>query len=117
MISNIECILFGISLKYYFILIIYILQRDGTDVFNFVDGYRSWDDYLQSMEQDGTWGDHVILCAAASCFKTCIRVVSSLPNCDDLIIRPDLHDGGMPLVLGHVHEIHYVSLVEVGRDV
>lgn len=65
------------------------------------------------MEQDGTWGDHVILYAAANCYETCIRVISSLPRFHhgDLTIRPDRHVvSSNPLVLGHVHEVHYVSL-------
>ena len=63
------------------------------------------------MQQDGTWGDHVILYAAANCFETCIDVISSLPHHGDLTIRPDRPvDSTKPLVLGHVHELHYVSL-------
>ena len=61
------------------------------------------------MEQDGAWGDHLILCAAANCFKTCIRVVSSLQN--DVVIRPHGPiDESKPLVLGYIHEVHFVSL-------
>ena len=61
------------------------------------------------MEKDGTWGDHVILRAAANCYKTPIRVISSLDR--DMIINPDLPvDNTSPLVLGHIHEKHYVSL-------
>ena len=63
------------------------------------------------MQQDGTWGDHVILYAAANCYETCIDVISSLPHHGDLTIRPDCPvDSTKPLVLGHVHELHYVSL-------
>ena len=63
------------------------------------------------MEQDGAWGDHVILCAAANYFKTCIRVVSSLSHSNDVIITPHCPvDESKPLVLGHIHEVHYVSL-------
>ena len=63
------------------------------------------------MEQDGTWGDHVILYAAANCYKTNIQVISSQSNHCDLTIRPDGHViSTNPLVLGHVHEVHYVSL-------
>ena len=66
------------------------------------------------MEQDGTWGDHVILCAAANHFKTCIRVVSSLSHGNDVIIMPHCAvDESKPLVLGHIHEVHYVSLQPV----
>ena len=66
------------------------------------------------MEQDGAWGDHVILCAAANYFKTCIRVVSSLSHSNDVIITPHCPvDESKPLVLGHIHEMHYVSLQPV----
>ena len=86
-----------------------LFKPDGTDLFNFVHGYPSWAAYLRSMEMDGTWGDHLILCAAAKCYKTPIRVISSL-DCD-VIINPDhLVDNTSPLVLGHIHEKHYVSL-------
>jgi len=61
------------------------------------------------MEKDGTWGDHLVLRAAASCYKTPVRVISSL-DCD-IIINPDHPvDNTCPLVLGHIHEKHYVSL-------
>ncbi|XP_022806712.1 uncharacterized protein LOC111343787 [Stylophora pistillata] len=63
------------------------------------------------MEQDGAWGDHVILCSAANFFETCIRVVSSLSHSRDVIITPHCPvDDSKPLVLGHIHELHYVSL-------
>ena len=66
------------------------------------------------MEQDGAWGDHVILCAAANRFETCIRVVSSLFHSNDVIITPHCAvDESKPLVLGHIHEVHYVSLQPV----
>ena len=85
------------------------LQADGTDLFHFVHGHETWADYLTYMEQDGAWGDHLILCAAANCFKTCIHVVSSLQN--DVVIRPHCPvEERKPLVLGHIHEVHYVSL-------
>ena len=63
------------------------------------------------MEQDGTWGDHVILYATANHYKMYIHVISSQSNHRDLTIRPDGHVMSTnPLVLGHVHEVHYVSL-------
>ncbi|XP_022806302.1 G-protein coupled receptor GRL101-like, partial [Stylophora pistillata] len=84
---------------------------NGTNLFHFVHGHQSWADYLTYMEQDGAWGDHVILCAAANCYKTCIRVVSSLNASHDVILRPQCPvDKGRTLVLGHVPEAHYVSL-------
>ncbi|XP_022782962.1 uncharacterized protein LOC111323793 [Stylophora pistillata] len=84
---------------------------DETNLFNFVHGHQSWADYLTYMEQDGAWGDHVILCAAANCYKTCIRVVSSLSAAPEVIVRPQCPvDKSRTLVLGHIHEVHYVSL-------
>ena len=66
------------------------------------------------MERDGAWGDHVILWAAANYFETCIRVVSSLSNSNDVVITPHFPvDESKPLVLGHIHEVHYVSLQPV----
>ncbi|CAH3141453.1 unnamed protein product, partial [Pocillopora meandrina] len=82
---------------------------DGTDLIHFVHGHETWADYLTYMKQDGAWGDHLILCAAANCFKTCIHVFSSLHN--DVVIRPHHPvEESKPLVLGHIHEVHYVSL-------
>ena len=85
------------------------LQPDGTDLRHFVHEHETWADYLTYMEKDGAWGDHLILCTAANLFKTCIHVVSSLDN--DVDIRPhDPVDESKLLVLGHIHEVHYVSL-------
>ncbi|XP_022777913.1 OTU domain-containing protein DDB_G0284757-like [Stylophora pistillata] len=84
---------------------------NGTTLFHFVHGHQSWADYLTYVEQDGAWGDHVILCATANCYKTCIRVVSSLNASHDVILRPQCPvDKSRTLVLGHIHEVHYVSL-------
>ncbi|CAH3180962.1 unnamed protein product [Porites lobata] len=93
---------------------------DGTELFHFVDGYPSWDAYLTSMMADGTWGDHVILHGAANCFQTCIHVISSLRHRHDVMICPEYDVAGRNrLVLGHLHELHYVSLIphKGGKDV
>ena len=96
--------------------VFFFLKPDGTQLFHFVDGYSSWNTYLTSMMADGTWGDHVILHAAANCFTTCIRVISSLPHHDDVMICPEYDvTGGNRFVLGHVHELHYVSLIPPKR--
>ena len=84
---------------------------DGTDLFHFVDRHTTWGGYLTDMEQDGTWGDHVILWAAANCYQIAIHVISSLPGKSEVIIQPDFpFDQSKHLILGHVHEVHYVSL-------
>ena len=62
------------------------------------------------MEKDGTWGDHLVLLAAANYYQTDIRVISSLGP--DLFITPfgPAVARTNPLVLGHIHEKHIVSL-------
>ena len=87
-------------------------QANGTELINFVYGYTSWAGYLQDVKAGGTWGDEIVLFAAANCFHVPIRVVSSLPNHDDVYIPPEspAAENTDPLVLGHIHEEHYVSL-------
>ena len=69
------------------------------------------------MMTDGTWGNHVMLHGAANCFETCIHVISSLPHHNDVMICPEYDDtGNNRLVLGHVHELHYVSLRPVLKN-
>ena len=78
-------------------------------MFNFVCSYPSWLEYLQSMAKDGTWGDHVVLLAAANHFQTSFRIISSLDR--EIVVYPEhaVADPN-PLMLGHIHEFHYVSL-------
>ena len=91
---------------------IFLLQPDGTELFHFVDGCSSWAAFLASMMTDGTWGDHMILHGAANCFETCIHVINSLPHHNNIWICPEYDvTGSNRLVLGHVHELHYVSLI------
>ena len=62
------------------------------------------------MAKDGTWGDHVVLFAAANYFQTAIRIISSLDR--EIVVHPEhaVAEPTPPLVLGHIHELHYVSL-------
>jgi len=93
--------------------IFFFSQPDGTDLVNFTYGYSSWTSYLERMAKNGTWGDNLMLLAAANHFNTPIRIISSLPDHEDVIINPQSQvcHGADPLVLGHVHEQHYVSLL------
>ena len=60
------------------------------------------------MAKDGTWGDHVVVFAAANRFQTSIRIISSLDR--EIVVHPEHAVGDPnPLVLGHIHELHYVS--------
>ena len=87
-------------------------QPDGTNLYSFVYGYTSWEDYLDDMAKDGTWGDQMILFAAASNYGCVVHVISSVPNYEDVIISPPVHDA-VELVLGHIFEQHYVSLLPI----
>lgn len=66
------------------------------------------------MAKDGSWGDQVILFAAANCYGCVVRVISSVPNYEDVIILPNppVCDA-VELVVGHIFEQHYVSLIPI----
>ena len=54
----------------------------------------------------------MILHGAANCFETCIHVISSQPDYRDVIINPQCENSDRKrLVLGHLSELHYVSLI------
>ena len=81
-------------------------------LFNFVDQkeYPTWEEYLEKMARDGTWGDHLILQAAARHFNCVIHIISSHPEFD-VKIEPDSTTCDVAeLLLGHIYEYHYVSL-------
>ena len=64
------------------------------------------------MARDGTWGDHLILEAAARNLNCVIHIISSHPEFD-VKIEPDLSSTTCDvaeLLLGHIYEYHYVSL-------
>ena len=61
------------------------------------------------MAKEGTWGDHMVLFAAASYFQTAIRIIRSLYQ--EIVVHPEHAVADpTPLVLGHIHQLHYVSL-------
>ena len=98
-------------------------KHNGTHLFSFVDQdrYPTWCDYLECMEKEGTWGDNLILQAAANYYRMPIRVISSLGQENELLTSPDSPgyvsacttntNHQQPLVLGHVSELHFVSLI------
>jgi len=101
----------------------FFLKHNGTHLFSFVDQdrYPTWSDYLESMEKEGTWGDNLVLQAAANYYRTSICVISSLGQENELLISPDSPGYAsacttntshqQSLVLGHVSELHFVSLI------
>ena len=95
-------------------VVIFPSQADGTPYFKFTHGYKRWLDYLEDKGKDRTWGDNIMLKAAAILYRWPIKVITSLPHNKEILIMPvpvpDEHVVDNPLVLGHIAEDHYVSL-------
>ena len=62
------------------------------------------------MEDDGRWGDHFILQAAADLYETTIRLIDCESPDRDLTINPRKSSSSKQLILGHIPGLHYVSL-------
>ena len=76
---------------------------------------EDWKDYLKRMSDSKEWGDHPVLVAAAHYLNRYIIVVSSVQRESPTII-PELlmdseSDDKPSIMLGHEHELHYVSVV------
>ena len=83
---------------------------------NYVVGI-GWHQYLANMEKAGVWGDHLTLLALATALSNNIRIVSSAAGTHvhdnfDVVVEPNGHTAchGVPLLLGHYAENHFVSL-------
>ena len=89
-----------------------IESNDGKlDLRPFAYDFDSWESYLDTMENEGEWGDNIILFAAASLFRVEVQIISSLEDSVPITIRP-LHVARQEtLYLGHLAEWHYVSLL------
>ena len=66
------------------------------------------------MSKDGEWADAVVVCAMARMLKRDILVVTSSPDgrddqaCQWIVGMENFK--GTPIKLGHVWELHYMSL-------
>ncbi|XP_066297267.1 malignant fibrous histiocytoma-amplified sequence 1 homolog [Branchiostoma lanceolatum] len=77
---------------------------------------QSWEEYLDTMSRDGTWGDHVVLQAMADMLGHDVTIVSSV-EADNYVTVLHPQSGFPPraarsLLLGHYAENHYASLDE-----
>lgn len=64
------------------------------------------------MEREGTWGDHVMLFAAANRYEVSIRVISLSLERSDVVLFPSWGVvDPRQLIIGHIQELHYVSLL------
>ena len=84
---------------------------------SFVSNYPTWHAYLNSMRQDGTWGDHLTLMAAANVYHMSITIVSSVEDSEPVVIDPATGTSQGTILLGHLAELHYMTLQPVQRDV
>ena len=78
------------------------------------------EEYLQRMSRAGEWADHVVVQATAQILQRDIMIVTSSADSDPdnciCWVRGQPSDGGSdPILLGHVHENHYVALRPKGR--
>ena len=91
-------------------------QPDGYPYANFYSDSLSWEERLERMYQPGTWGDHITLLAAANLYKIKIHVISSVVGSMTPIKPLTESDRNPPheIKLGHISEIHYVSLIPKG---
>lgn len=91
-----------------------LTMPDGS-VVNFEDFIyhrNGWNSYLNDMSRSGMWGDYLTLIAAANVFGVRIIIVSSLPGTNDVTIDPMDSMNTTEIYLGHLHELHYVSLIQ-----
>lgn len=86
-------------------------SEDGTPYVLFLDN-ESWEDYLSRMCQEGQWGDHMMLQAIAQVTGRSIQVIHNDRQRDWTRIETQLpgENHMFPITLGHVGELHYVSL-------
>ena len=70
-----------------------------------------WNAYLNGLAQDGVWGDMYALIGASNLYNVGIWVVSSLPEAVwPTMITPQNGITVGDLYLGHISEVHYVTL-------
>ena len=80
---------------------------------SFVSNHPSWHAYLHAMGQDGTWGDHLTLTAVANMYHVSIVIVSSIEDIQPIVINPESGQSEGTILLGHIAELHYVTLQPV----
>ncbi|XP_072043458.1 uncharacterized protein [Amphiura filiformis] len=91
-------------------------QIQGPDGIIDVPSYieSDWTSYLESMTRDGEWADAVILVAMSHMLRRGIMVVTSSPEGTEYQACHIVYDINntdlIPIRLGHVCELHYMSL-------
>lgn len=94
---------------------------DGTDLFNFFEQsshFGTWNEYLTYMAKDGSWGDAIVIAAAANRYKIPIKVITVQrgEEARENTIEPVCEvQSGNPIWLGHIYDCHFVSLLKAGN--
>ena len=81
--------------------------------------FDSWNDYINHMARDGSYGDQLTLYAAANLYNIDIQIVSSLGAGGQHVFSPSATNSTATVYLGHFDENqgeHYVSLEQVVAD-
>lgn len=80
------------------------------------EGYvpMDYDDYLKKMSQDGEWGDHVALQAAADSYGVKIFVITSFKDTCYIEIVPNVQKSERVIFLSFWAEVHYNSIYPEG---
>jgi len=87
-----------------------------------MDCFGNWEEYCNYMAQDGTWGDHMTLIALSEVFECSVIILSSVELGNNsasnpvTIIEPKTCKSQKVILLSHLHEKHYGSLVYEGVD-
>jgi len=91
-------------------------EGGGATLGDFIDKdqFPKWASYITYMSQNGAWGDHITLLAAAEVYAVTVNILS---NVDDggtgqyiTSIKPKSITPSKEIYLSHWHEMHYNSL-------
>ncbi|KAI3458949.1 hypothetical protein Pfo_015612 [Paulownia fortunei] len=75
----------------------------------------AYDDYLKNMSQNGEWGDHITLQAAADCYGIKIFVITSFKDTCYIEILPQFEKSNRIIFLSFWAEVHYNSIYPLGE--
>ena len=84
---------------------------DGNVALNELSNGETWEKYIRRMRQDGAWGDHLVLIAAALLFRVTITVISTAS--DQPVTIGVCQDTISNIFIFHICELHYVSLCDI----
>lgn len=84
----------------------------GEHISNYLCSHNSsLDEYVAELRQPGTWADHVAIIGLATALHRRIKVISSSGQDYDTEALPqDGRELGVPIYIGHIPEVHYLSL-------